>query len=63
MKSKMDQNPVSVETIGAVIARSPIVVLPPLTLLPPGFEDADLAVLNWLAREGQRLRRGFALLQ
>jgi hypothetical protein len=63
MKSNMDQNPVSVETIGAVIARSPIIVLPPVTLLPPGFGEADLAVLNWLASEGQRLRRSFARLQ
>jgi hypothetical protein len=63
MKSKMDQNPVSVETIGAMIARSPIIVLPPVTLLPPGFDAADLAVLNWLAAEGQRPRRSFARLQ
>jgi hypothetical protein len=62
MKSPMDQNPVSVETIGAVIARSPIIVLPPVTLLPPDFDEADLAVLNWLASEGQRLRRSFAVL-
>jgi hypothetical protein len=59
----MDQNPVSVETIGAVIARSPIIVLPPVALLPPGFDEVDLAVLNWLAAEGQRLRRSFARLQ
>jgi hypothetical protein len=58
----MNKNPVSVETIGAVIARSPIIVLPPVTLLPPGFDEADLAVLNWLAREGQRLRRSFVRL-
>jgi hypothetical protein len=63
MNSPKDQNPVSVETIGAVIARSPIIVLPPVTLLPPGFDEVDLAVLNWLASEGQRLRRDFARLQ
>jgi hypothetical protein len=63
MNSPMDQNPVSVETIGAVIARSPIIVLSPVTLLPPGFDEVDLAVLNWLAAEGQRLRRDFARLQ
>jgi hypothetical protein len=45
-----------------VIARSPIVVLLPVTLLPPGFDEEDLAVLNWLAAEGQRLRRSFAAL-
>jgi hypothetical protein len=63
MNSPKDQNPVSVETIGAVIARSPIIVLPPVTLLPSGFDEVDLAVLNWLAAEGQRLRRDFARLQ
>jgi hypothetical protein len=62
MNGPMDQNPVSAQTIGAVIARSPIVVLPPVTLLPPGFDEEDLAVLNWLAAEGQRLRRSFAAL-
>jgi hypothetical protein len=37
------------------------VVLPP-TLLPPGFEEVDLAILNWLAGEAQRMRRSFALM-
>ena len=59
----MDQNPVSVETIAATIAGSPIVVLPPVTLLPAGFETVDLAILNWLAGEALRLRRSFALMQ
>jgi hypothetical protein len=62
MNSPMDQNPVSAETIGALIASSPILVLPPVTLLPPGFDEVDVAVLNWLAAEGQRLRGSFALL-
>ena len=34
MKCPMDENPVSVEMIAATIAGSPIVVLPPVTLLP-----------------------------
>jgi hypothetical protein len=59
----MDQNPVSVETIAATIAGSPIVVLPPVTLLPAGFDAVDLAILNWLAGEALRLRRSFALMQ
>jgi hypothetical protein len=62
MKCRMDQNPVSVETIAATIARSPIVVLPPVTLLPAGFEEVDLAILNWLAGEARRMRRSFALM-
>jgi hypothetical protein len=60
----MDQNPVSVETIAATIAASPIVVMPPVTLLPAGFEDVDLAILTWLAGEAARMRsRNFALMQ
>ncbi len=62
MKCPMDQNPVSVETIAAAIAGSPIVVLPPVALLPAGFEEVDLAVLNWLAAEAQRMRRSFSLM-
>ena len=63
MKCAMDQKPVSVETIAAAIAGSPIVVIPPITLLPVGFEEVDVAILNWLAGEAQRMRRGFALMQ
>ena len=62
MKCPMDQNPVSVETITATIAGSPIVVLPPVTLLPACFEEVDLAILNWLAGEAQRMRRSFELM-
>jgi hypothetical protein len=64
MKCPMDQNPVSVETIAATIAASTIVVMPPVTLLPAGFEDVDLAILTWLAGEAARMRsRNFALMQ
>jgi len=64
MKCPMDQKAVSVETITATIAGSPIVVVPPVTLLPAGFEDVDLAILNWLAHEAQLVRRSdFALMQ
>jgi hypothetical protein len=63
MKCPMDHNPVSVETIAATIAGSPIVVMPPVTLLPAGFEEVDIAILNWLAGEAERMRRSFALMQ
>ena len=63
MKCPMDQNRVSVETIAATIAGSPIVVRPSVTLLPAGFEEVDLAILSWLAGEAQRMRRSFALMQ
>jgi hypothetical protein len=57
MSYPMNQNLVSVETLMAAIARSPIVVAPPPTLLPAGFEEVDLAILAWLAGEAQRMRR------
>ena len=40
----------------AEIARSPIVVAQPATLLPAGFEDVDVAILAWLAAEARRMR-------
>jgi hypothetical protein len=47
-----------IETLAAVIARSPIVVkrrwARTSTLrLPEGYEDADLAILDWIAAEGR----------
>lgn len=45
------------ETLTAVIARSRIVVArPPCQRLPTGFDDVDIAILNWLAAEGRRAR-------
>jgi hypothetical protein len=52
------------ETLAAVIARSPIVVarvlarLLPVRRLPAGFEDVDVAILDWIAAEGRRASRG-----
>ena len=63
MKRPMDQNTVTLETIAATIAGSPIVVVPPVTLLPAGFGEVDVAILNWLAGEAARMRGGFALMQ
>jgi hypothetical protein len=62
MKCLVDQKAVSVETIAAIIAGSPIVFVPPVTLLPAGYEDVDLAILNWLAGEARLARRSFALI-
>jgi hypothetical protein len=58
----MDQDLVSVETIGVVIACSPIIVLLPVRL-PPGFDEVDIAILHWLAGEAQRARRSLPRLQ
>jgi hypothetical protein len=54
VKCLIHQVLVSVETIGA---RSLIFVSLPVTLLPPGFDEVDIAILHWLAGEAQRARR------
>lgn len=65
-----EQRP-EIETLALAIARSPIVVAcaksahksahacqsARVPLLPEGFEDADLAILRWIAEEGRRARR------
>jgi len=62
MKFSMDQDSGGVEALVAAIARSPIIVLPPVTLLPAGFEEVDVAILNWLAAEARRMRRSLSLM-
>ena len=49
------------ETLAAVIARSQILVVDriPRRRLPAGFEDADVAILDWIAAEGRRAGRSF----
>ena len=50
-----------VTTSAAVIAHSQIVLAQPhspMPALPAGFEDLDIAVLDWIAVEGRRLGRG-----
>ena len=45
------------DTLSAVIARSQIVVArPPCRRLPAGFDEVDVAILNWIAAEGRRAR-------
>lgn len=65
-----EQRP-EIETLALAIARSPIVVARAKLadksanacqsargpLLPEGFDDADLAILRWIAEEGRRARR------
>lgn len=60
-----DQRP-EVEMLAAVIARSEIVVARVLAQpaarrrLPTGFEEVDIAILDWIAAEGRRVGRSFA---
>jgi hypothetical protein len=46
----------------ATIARSPIVVRRTAALLPAGFDEIDVAILNWIAAEARQLRTRFALM-
>jgi hypothetical protein len=58
----VEQRP-DVETLAAVIARSEIVVARVVAQpaarrrLPAGFDEVDLAILDWIAREGRRVGR------
>jgi hypothetical protein len=54
----IEQRP-EIETLVATIARSPIVVAqaPARRGLPDGFEDVDVAMLDWIAAEGRRVGR------
>lgn len=47
------------ETLAAVIARSQIVIADrtPARQLPAGFDDVDVAILDWIAAEGRRVSR------
>ena len=58
----MDQAPSILEFIAAAIARSPIVVAQPAERLPDGFDDVDVAILEWIAAEGRRIGRGVVLI-
>lgn len=62
MKFAMDRDLVTAETLAATIGRSPIVIARPASALPVGFEDVDIAVLNWIVAEGRRAGRPFPLM-
>ena len=58
MKSARSQVRPDLSVISAVIAHSPIVVVLPAAIaqhLPAGFNDVDIAILEWIAAESRRL--------
>ena len=62
MQRLMDQDRLILETLAALIAHSPIVVAQPAmpaARLPAGFDDVDVAILDWIAAEGRRVGRNF----
>jgi len=58
----MDCDDLTIEALTAAIARSPIVVARPAPSFPAGFDAADVAILEWIAAEGRRIGRNFALM-
>jgi hypothetical protein len=50
----------TIETLSAVITRSQIVVAQPhcpVLSFPAGFDELDIAVLDWIGTEARRLGR------
>lgn len=50
-------------TLAAVIARSQITLpaeAPDSAHLPAGFDEVDIAILEWIAAEGRRAGRAYA---
>jgi hypothetical protein len=60
MKMVLDRP--DVETLAAVIAHSQIVVAAPVEPWLAGFDDVDLAILDWLVAEARLTGRGSDLL-
>jgi len=60
MKLTTGTNNPDIATLAAVIARSQIVVTAVRSdsrRLPAGFDDIDIAILEWIAAEGRRAAR------
>lgn len=57
-----DEQYTDIETLAAVIARSQIVVATPKARrrLPAGFDEVDVAILDWIAAETRRASASFA---
>jgi len=62
MKTQTDQDPLTLEALISAIARSPIVVKHRAARLPDGFDDVDVAILEWIAAETLHRRRGVNLM-
>ena len=62
MKRQEAQNRLSMQALAAAIARSPIVVKSRVRYLPAGFDDVDVAVLEWIAAEACNLRHRLPLM-
>jgi len=62
MKTVRNQVRPDPSVLSAVIAHSQIVVVLPTVAaqhLPAGFDDVDIAVLEWIAAEGRRKQKAY----
>ena len=59
IEQRPDIETLDIASLALAIARSPIVVAQASSRrrLPDGFEDVDLAILDWISREGRRVSR------
>ena len=55
---EQDRDRSTLDALRTTIARSPIVAQRAAPCLPAGFDRVDLAILQWIAAEAQRLPRG-----
>jgi hypothetical protein len=53
----MNQDRLDLDTLAAVITHSQIVVATPVKRLPAGFDEVDIAILDWIATERRVDRR------
>jgi hypothetical protein len=58
----MDQDRPTLEALLAAVSYSPIVVTRPVARLPAGYDDVDVAILDWIAAEGRRFGHGYAVM-
>jgi hypothetical protein len=61
VSTRFDTRYADLGTLAAVVACSPIIVARPSRCrrLPAGFDEADLAILEWIAAEGRRVGGSF----
>jgi hypothetical protein len=50
---------VDVDTLAAVIAHSQIVVAAPAQRFLAGFDEVDIAILDWIVAESRHAGRGY----
>jgi hypothetical protein len=62
METAADWHHATLQALTTTIARSQIVVRRPAALLPAGFDEVDVAILNWIAAEARQLRSHCVLM-